>query len=125
MAMPPHARLGYRGEQITVRFLRKLGYLILTVNFATVIGETDIIARDKDGTICFVEVKTRTEGGMFPPADAVDAEKQKRLISNAYRYLAVMHEDVKAVKMRFDISEVTTRDISDADIRYIKNAFSE
>lgn len=125
MSMPSHARLGYRGEQLTVRYLRKKGYKIITVNFATSVGETDIVARAKDGTYCFVEVKSRTEGGMFPPADAVDGEKQKRLISNAYRFFAAMHEDPEKVKHRYDIAEVTARSIFDADINYIENAFFE
>lgn len=92
MPMAPHARLGCRGEQLTVRFLRRKGYKIITVNFATSAGETDIVARAKDGTLCFVEVKTRAEGGMFPPAEAVDAETKapdiKRLpffVGNARR----------------------------------------
>ena len=125
MPMAPHARLGCRGEQLTVRFLRRKGYKIITVNFATSAGETDIVARAKDGTLCFVEVKTRAEGGMFPPAEAVDAEKQKRLISNAYRFLSAMHEDADSVKRRFDIAEVTARSIFDAEINYIKDAFTE
>ena len=125
MPMAPHARLGCRGEQLTVRFLRRKGYKIITVNFATSAGDTDIVARAKDGTLCFVEVKTRAEGGMFPPAEAVDAEKQKRLISNAYRFLSAMHEDADSVKRRFDIAEVTARSIFDAEINYIKDAFTE
>ena len=125
MSMAPHARLGYRGEQLTVRYLRKKGYKIVTVNFATAAGETDIVARAKDGTYCCGEVKTRTEGGMFPPADAVDSEKQKRLISNSYRFFAAMHEDANSVKRRFDIAEITARSIFDADINYIEDAFAE
>lgn len=125
MPMSPHARLGYRGEQLTARYLRKKGYKIIVVNYKTLAGETDIVARAKDGTYCFVEVKTRTEGGMFPPADAVDAEKKSRLIANSYRFCAAIHANPEDVKRRYDIAEVTTRSIFDADINYIENAFSE
>ncbi len=121
MAMPMNLRLGYRGEQFTVRFLRKQGYDILTVNFAAVTGEIDIVACAPDETVCFVEVKTRTEGGMFPPADAVDSEKRKRLVRTAYHYLATTGRSPK--KVRFDISEVTQRDVCTASIHYIEGAF--
>lgn len=121
MPMPMNLRLGYRGEQFTVRFLRKQGYDILTVNFAAVTGEIDIVACAPDETVCFVEVKTRTEGGMFPPADAVDSEKRKRLVRTAYHYLATTGRSPKRV--RFDISEVTQRDVYTASINYIEGAF--
>lgn len=125
MSIPMHSRVGWRGEQFTARFLRKLGYDILTVNYVTLGGETDIIARDRDGTICFVEVKTRSSVGMFPPADAVDREKQRRLISNAYCYLGAKKLKRSETRIRFDISEVIIDDIYTAKVNYIKNAFDE
>lgn len=123
MAMAKHARTGRRGEQITVRFLRKCRYKILTVNYQTKIGETDIIAEDSDGTICFVEVKTRSSVGMFPPSEAVDAKKQKNLIFNAHRFLCETGLRNENPTIRFDIAEVILTDMYNASINYIKNAF--
>ena len=56
--------IGKDGEEVAVNFLRDLGYEILERNFKNtvgrVIGEIDIIARDKkENQLVFVEVKTR------------------------------------------------------------------
>ena len=70
---------GVWGEIFAARYLRDNGYKIITGNFRSRMGEIDLVAQ-KGKYMCFVEVKTRTEGGMFPPADAVDREKRKRLV---------------------------------------------
>ena len=123
MALPEHLKTGARGEQLAARYLREQGYELYTANYATVHGETDIIAiaKDKDKTVCFVEVKTRAPGGMLPPAEAVDYEKQKRLINNAAAFLA--ESGLKGRPTRFDIIEVILHDLFTADVRHIKGAF--
>ena len=121
MAMAEHLKTGARGEQLAARYLRANGYEIYAANYATASGETDIIAVDKDETVCFVEVKTRAPGGMLPPAEAVDYEKQRRLINNAAAFLS--QTNMKGHKTRFDIIEVILRDLFDHDINHIKNAF--
>lgn len=121
MALPEHLKTGARGEQLAARYLREQGYEIYAANFATVLGETDIIAIDKDGTVCFVEVKTRAPGGLLPPAEAVDAEKQKRLVNNAAAFLK--QEKMRDRNTRFDIVEVILYDLFTADVNHIKDAF--
>ena len=56
--------VGYDGERVAEKFLKKQGYKILERNWCNRkgrrIGEIDIVAQDKkDGTIVFVEVKSR------------------------------------------------------------------
>ena len=121
MALPEHLKTGARGEQLAARYLREQGYEIYAANFATVLGETDIIAIDKEGTVCFVEVKTRAPGGLLPPAEAVDVEKQKRLVNNAAAFLK--QEKMRDRSTRFDIVEVILHDLFTADVNHIKNAF--
>ena len=121
-AMPMHLRVGLRGEQIAARELRRRGYRLLAGNYATRFGETDIIAYDKRGrTLIFVEVKTRSPGALNPPADAVDAEKQGKLINNAAAYLRRVKLPVRRV--RFDVVEVILRGWYDADVNIIEDAF--
>ena len=110
MALPDHLKTGARGEQLAARYLRAQGYEIYAANYTTALGETDIIAIDKDGTVCFVEVKTRAPGGMLPPAEAVDSEKQKRLVNNAAAFLK--QEKMRDRNTRFD-------DFSRKDIHYL------
>lgn len=121
MALPDHLKTGARGEQLAARYLREQGYEIYAANFATVLGETDIIAIDKEGTVCFVEVKTRAPGGLLPPAEAVDGEKKKRLVNNAAAFLK--QEKMRDRNTRFDIVEVILHDLFTADVNHIKNAF--
>ncbi len=121
MALAEHLKTGARGEQLAARYLRDNGYEIIAANYATALGETDIIAVDKDGTVCFVEVKTRAPGGMLPPAEAVDYEKQRRLTNNAAAFLK--QTNMRGSKTRFDIIEVILRDLFDHEINHIKNAF--
>ena len=121
MALPEHLKTGARGEQLAARYLREQGYEIYAANFSTALGETDIIAIDRDGTVCFVEVKTRAPGGLLPPAEAVDGEKQKRLVNNAAAFLK--QEKMRDRNTRFDIVEVILHDLFTADVNHIKNAF--
>ena len=121
MALPEHLKTGARGEQLAARYLREQGYEIYAANYATPLGETDIIAVDKDGVVCFTEVKTRAPGGLLPPAEAVDYEKQRRLINNAAAFLK--QEKLTGRKVRFDIVEVILHDLFTADINHIKDAF--
>ena len=92
----PHIKTGLFGEIYASRYLRDNGYGILSANYRTIAGEIDIIA-EKDGTICFVEVKTRQEGGLFPPAAAVDFDKRSRIEASANIYLkaARLNDDMR------------------------------
>ena len=121
--MPMHLRVGLRGEQLAARELRRRGYTICASNFATAVGETDIVALSPEGDLCFVEVKTRSPGGMLPPSEAVDAEKQNRLVNNAAAFLKHFDQEYRAV--RFDIAEVILHDFYHADINFLENVFGE
>lgn len=50
--------LGKKGEDISVKFLKKQGYEIIERNYRCSLGEVDIVAKDKN-ILCFVEVKAR------------------------------------------------------------------
>jgi len=78
--------LGERGEQAAERYLRKLGYRIVSQNDRQGIGEIDLVAVDKR-TVVFVEVKTRTSDHRGHPADRIDADKGRRLTRAALSFL--------------------------------------
>ena len=121
MALPKHLIIGLRGEQLAARYLRSKGYRILNSNFETKLGETDIIALSKNKTLCFIEVKTRSPGHMFPPSDAVDYKKEENLKTNAAAYMK--YTKTEGNDIRFDIIEVILHDLDTADINHIENAF--
>lgn len=55
--------IGEIGEKSACGYLVKKGYDILRQNYRRKYGEIDIVARAKDRTLVFVEVKTMTEVG--------------------------------------------------------------
>lgn len=108
------------GEYFAARHLREKGYNIYSANYAYGTGEIDIIA-EKKKTICFVEVKTRKQGSLYAPADAVDYKKQENIKSSA---AAFMNNFSLNNKMRYDIVEVILGDNNDlVSINHIENAF--
>ncbi len=95
---------GAAGEVLAARFLRSKGYTIQASNFRCRQGEIDIIATH-DRYIVFVEVKTRCEGAMYAPREAVTAAKQRRLLQTAAIYLS---RTPLSLQPRFDVVEVVT-----------------
>ena len=123
MALSESMKTGLRGEQLAARKLRQDGFTIVDANFLTSLGETDIVALDKRKNLCFIEVKTRSPGAFFAPAEAVDEDKKRRLITNAKAFLKTTEEKYKAVE--FDIMEVILYDLYNADLHLIRNAFGQ
>lgn len=78
--------LGQLGEDIAVRHLQQLGYIILQRNYRCSQGEVDIIARDQD-RLAFVEVRARRGSAFGTPKESVTARKQARLATVARNYL--------------------------------------
>ena len=97
-------KFGIIGEKIAQDYLRNEDYKILETNFYTRRGEIDIIAKDKDETIVFVEVKTRTSLEFGNPAEAVSYSKIEHILKTAKYYLYV--NKIKDTSIRFDVIEV-------------------
>lgn len=79
--------LGQAGEDFAAAHLKKHGWRILERNWRCGPLELDIIGRHK-GVIIFVEVKTRAEGGLARPDEALTSIKQQRLCRAASQYLS-------------------------------------
>lgn len=112
---------GIWGEIFAVRYMRDRGYDPVTINFRSRVGEIDIVAR-KDGFMCLVEVKTRGENAISLPAEAVNEEKQRKLIAAAKIFArAYPHFE----QDRFDVCEVyLDNNLKPVKINYIENAFN-
>ena len=59
---------------------------MLATNFRARGGEIDIVA-EQDGTIVFVEVKTRRSTDMVPAEESVGREKQRHIHRVAQQYM--------------------------------------
>jgi len=113
---------GNRGEAETAKYLRAKGYTLLASQWRCRFGEIDLIARDRTGLLCFVEVKLRGNLRIGLPREFVDARKQAKLRTAAECYLSA-HELDEPV--RFDVAEVYTEESNrEVRIQYLENAFS-
>lgn len=112
--------LGKRGELAAARFLQRKGYEILETNWVCNAGEADIIAQEDD-TLCFVEVKTRSNVERGVPAEAVNAKKRNRYERIAASYLTT-YEDCD-IRVRFDVISILVLSERRAFLRFHKNAF--
>jgi len=96
--------LGIRGEEAAARYLIRRGYEILDRNWCCFAGEADIVARDEEGALVFVEVKTRTDTSKGFPEEAVNARKRARYEKIALAYLA--DYTVVDIPVRFDVISI-------------------
>ncbi|MBV9302009.1 MAG: YraN family protein [Acidobacteriaceae bacterium] len=101
--------LGRRGEDLAHRYLRSAGFTVVARNYRPTAGdaEVDIIARD-NGTLVFIEVKSRASAEFGSPDRAIDSEKQKHIVRAARSYAT--RAGVPWNEVRFDtISIVFTK----------------
>ena len=111
---------GTRGEAEVANYLRKKGYTLLASQWRCRFGELDLVARDRKGTICFVEVKLRGTGSIALPREFVDVRKQERLRKTAAAYLSTHGLDAPA---RFDVAEVYEENNGVLRVEYLEQAF--
>jgi putative endonuclease len=92
--------IGRWGETLAADYLAGQGYEIIGRNLRTKYGEIDILAR-QNGSLVFVEVKTRTNANFGEPESSVDARKQAHLSAAAQAYLQE-HSELGS-DWRFDV----------------------
>ena len=111
--------VGKAGEEKASRYLKQKGYEIIEKNFRCREGEIDIIAKDKNKELVFIEVKTRRTYEYGEPAEAVNLVKQKRIQKVAKYY--ILKNKLISKSIRFDIIEVMIG--KTFYIHHIKQAF--
>jgi putative endonuclease len=115
-------RLGRWGEKQGERFLRRKGLRTLTRNFNCKTGELDLVMADpEDGTVVFVEVKTRANEDFAPAESAVTFGKQKKMASAAW-YFRKIHK-IENRPLRFDVVAVVLGPKGPPTIRHYQRAF--
>ena len=108
---------GKLGEEIACRYLMSLGYEILLRNYHKSYAEIDIIAAI-DNLLVIVEVKTRRYNPDILAREAVNTQKQNKIIKLTKEIVA--EYQLYDYNIRFDIIECywDTRQIV-----HLKNAF--
>lgn len=84
--MTQKAELGELGEDLACRYLVDKGYKIIERNFKKPWGELDIIAKNPDKILVFVEVKTVQGGSPLESEMQMTAAKIKKLKRAATLY---------------------------------------
>lgn len=113
---------GKYGEDIAVNYLIKNKYKIIQRNYHfSRYGEVDIIALDKN-TLCFIEVKTRSNDKFGTPFEAVTKTKLNKIYKCAMSYIS--KPDIKIKSFRIDAISVLLFGDADSkapEIAHIKN----
>lgn len=97
------AETGRWGEDVAAQYLSEHGYRVIERNFNLRCGEIDIIAAT-DRYVCFVEVRTRTDGAMVSGLESVDWRKARKVFRTACVWL---ERNLPDLQPRFDIISVT------------------
>lgn len=94
---------GDAAEQVACQYLTAHGLVLLARNFRTPGrggGEIDLIMREPDGTVVFVEVRQRASSRFGGAAASIGATKKRRIIFAARHYLATLSQEPAC---RFDV----------------------
>jgi putative endonuclease len=94
--------VGDRAEDFAVDFLkRQCRFRVVERNLEDEDGELDIVGRIRGNEgLVVVEVRSRKEGGLITPREAVDLRKQRQVVETARRILRRRgYHDV----LRFDV----------------------
>lgn len=113
------SEIGLKGEDLAVNFLKRKGLRILARNYRFGRQEIDIIAEDRN-TICFIEVKTRTNNNFGSPEEAITSEKKKHLVNLAISY--IKRFNLVGRDVRFDVIAIRWNG-KIPQVNYIKDAF--
>jgi putative endonuclease len=114
--------LGQWGERYCEKFLKRKGLKTLTRNFSCKTGELDLVMVDTDGTIVFVEVRTKVGSDFAAPEDSITASKKTKLLRTARYFLAT--NKIEYRPFRFDIVAIVLDKSAQPKINHYKNAFT-
>lgn len=113
------SNVGKIGEDLASDYLNTLGYSIVARNIRQKFGEVDILAKDKKGTLCFVEVKTilasYSKFSGIEPEDHLDRAKLLKMKKMAEWYANSHAAEVKKNGYRIDLVCIKLGEEGDVD----------
>jgi putative endonuclease len=113
--------IGQWGEELATHYLESKGYTICARNIHTAHGEIDIVAC-KEGSLIFVEVKTRSSHAFAYPEESVTLRKQAAMLSAAEEYLQAHPESSES--WQFDVIAIERKNRQDPEIVHFENVIS-
>jgi len=115
------ARLGRWSEKRCERFLKAKGLKTLARNYRCQVGELDLVMVDTDGSIVFVEVRSRARVGPVPPEATITPPKRVH-VARAARYFLAAHK-IEDRPLRFDVVTLVLGQSGSPQIQHFPNAF--
>ncbi len=119
---PSTTMRGQKAEDAALAYLQRQGLTLVERNYRTPGrggGEIDLILRDRDGSLVFVEVRSRNTDRFGGAGASIGQGKRQRIVLAARHYL------MKFVAMpacRFDVVLVDTSEGKSA-VEWLKGAF--
>ncbi|MDD5010893.1 MAG: YraN family protein [Phycisphaerae bacterium] len=115
------ALLGRWGQRQCEKFFKAKGCKTLTKNFSCRTGEIDLVMAEPDGTVIFVEVKTRKNENYVDAEASITPAKKQRMRKAANLFIKTHKLD--NLPLRFDVVIVMPDEDGKTDIRHYENAF--
>ena len=84
--MPNNIKIGQIGEDLACQYLLNNEYEIIDRNYREKWGEVDVICKNRDGVLVFVEVKTLRKSDFLNPEENLHPTKLKKVKRTAYLY---------------------------------------
>jgi putative endonuclease len=113
--------LGRWGERRCEKYLISRGLKKLARNFSCKTGEIDLVMAEADGSIVFVEVRTKADESFASAESSVTTAKKTRM-SRAAQYFLATH-NIGNRPFRFDVVTIVVGQTGPVQIRHYKNAF--
>jgi putative endonuclease len=114
-------RLGRWGEKHCEKFLKRKGLKKLARNFSCKTGEIDLVMLDTEGTIVFVEVRTKASESFEPPESTITSAKKTKLCRTAQYFLTTNKIDNRPC--RFDIVTIVLGQTGPPKTKHYQNSF--
>lgn len=116
-------KLGGLQEQRALRYLGVQGLSLIQSNFNCRVGEIDLIMRDRQGTVIFVEVRYRKSDLYGSAQETIGPAKRRKLRLAAQWFLKSRNWHYKSC--RFDVVAITGGGPAGKDrLEWIRDAFA-
>ncbi len=123
MEAKSNIELSRLGQELAARYLLAHDYEVIERSWSCDYGEADIIAKDEDGMLCFIDVETRKGQDAGLPEEAATEKKKKMFEQIALNYMFNNKLD-DMTQVRFDSIAICVMDgVSRALLRHNKAAF--
>lgn len=121
--MSEHLKIGHYGESLAKKYLKKKGYRIISANIKYSWGEIDIIAKDNNDVLVFIEVKTlkkiKEDYESLRPEDNLTYTKLSKLKKSCL-FFANQNPKLISRGWRIDLIALTIID-KNCDIQHLEN----